>query len=71
MMVEELVKFSSCLPSLKKKKKKEGFLKQTGDKENKKDPIFQGNQSFKEKERKHENKKGLNGKKKANSVTEV
>jgi len=34
-----------------------------GDKENKKDPIFQGKQSFEEKERKHENKKGLNGKK--------
>jgi hypothetical protein len=56
---------------LVKKKKKEGFLKQMGDKENKKDPIFQGKQSFEEKERKHENKKGLNGKKKVNSVTEV
>lgn len=61
MMVEELVKFSSCLSS--SKQKKEGFLKQMGDKENKKDPIFQGKQSFKEKERKHENKKGLDRKK--------
>lgn len=34
-----------------------------GDTENKKDPIFQGKQSFKERERKHEIKKGLNGKK--------